>query len=516
MGLVRAGDDRAFELLYERYGTRVGAYVGGMVRDRGLAEDLTQEIFMSALRRMRETERPIAFRPWVYEIARNACIDQFRRTRRMEEVSYNGDDGLPGPDGGRGLTSAIAAPDDAFEAKEELTNLCSAFGGLSDSHHEILVLRELEGLSYREIGERMGLSRPAVESTLFRARRRLTEEYDELVSGRRCVRVQSILAGAAEGILGARDRRRLDRHLSHCQPCRRQALALGVEEVLPARRGALGRLAALLPVPWFMRRSRGGGGQTASSGAGGNPGAWAQWSTAVAPATEPIAATWKGVAAIAAIALAGVGTEAVRQGSPPPAKPVASAGTAERGGGPLESPGITALKIGSAAGTSKASRAAKGSETGRRAAERRTGVGYAGDGTASPTASAPGAAAPSPSWVGAPSADLTTASTPVAPSGPSTPSTPRVPGVDVSAPQVVPPAPPAAALPAAPTAAEAPSAPETPDASVTEGGVDAPDSAQLPTSTSKAKGDDEKSGNDEDDSKDGDEEKRDSGDDRDT
>jgi hypothetical protein len=454
----------------------------------------------------------------VYEIARNACIDQFRRTRRMEEVSYSGDDGLPGPDAGRGLTSAIAAPDDAFEAKEELTNLCSAFGGLSDSHHEILVLRELEGLSYREIGERMGLSRPAVESTLFRARRRLTEEYDELVSGRRCVRVQSILAGAAEGILGARDRRRLARHLSHCQPCRRQALALGVEEVLPARRRVAGRLAAMLPVPWFMRRSRGGSGQTASSGAAGNPGVWAQWSTAVAPATEPIAATWKGVAAIAAIALAGVGTEVVRQDSPPPVKPAASADTADRGGRPVETPGITALKIGAAAGTSKASRAAKSAETGRRAAERSTGAGDAGSGIASPTAITPATAAPSPSWVGTPSADLSAPSTPAAPSGPSTPSTPsppRVP-VDVTAPEVVPPSPPAAALPAAPTDVEPPSASETPDANMPSGGVDTSDAAQLPTSVSKAKDEDEKSDDDEDGSKDGDEEKRDSGDDRDT
>ena len=53
------------------------------------------------------------------------------------------------------------------------------------------MLRELEGLSYEEIGERMGMSRPVVESTLFRARRRLSEEYDELVCGRRCEHVQA-------------------------------------------------------------------------------------------------------------------------------------------------------------------------------------------------------------------------------------------------------------------------------------------------------------------------------------
>ena len=191
---VRGGDDRAFEELYERYHRRIHAYVFGMVKDHQRAEDVTQDIFMSAVRRMRATERPIAFKPWIYEIAKNACIDQFRRSKRAEEVSFDADEGLAPSDYGR-LVSAEPVPDAALLAKQKLDDLCGAFGGLSDAHHEILVLRELEGLSYREIGERMGMSRPAVESTLFRARRRLTEEYDELASGQRCLRIQSIIAG---------------------------------------------------------------------------------------------------------------------------------------------------------------------------------------------------------------------------------------------------------------------------------------------------------------------------------
>ena len=91
---VRRGDDRAFEQLYARYQRRISAYVLGMVKDHGRAEDITQEVFISALRRMRETERPIAFKPWIYEIAKNACIDPFRRSRRAEEVSFDADEGL--------------------------------------------------------------------------------------------------------------------------------------------------------------------------------------------------------------------------------------------------------------------------------------------------------------------------------------------------------------------------------------------------------------------------------------
>src|SRR5215210_6958350 len=240
---VRRGDDRAFEVVYERYNRRIHAYIFGMVKDHQRAEDITQEVFVSALRRMRATERPIAFKPWVYEIAKNACIDQFRRSKRAEEISFDADEGLAPSDYGR-LVSPEPVPDAALAAKQQLEQMVGAFGGLSEAHHQILVLRELEGLSYREIGERMGISRPAVESTLFRARRRLTEEYDELASGERCVRIQSIISSATTGHLGARDTRRLARHVAHCQPCRREALAAGVDSALLAHRPMRERVAA--------------------------------------------------------------------------------------------------------------------------------------------------------------------------------------------------------------------------------------------------------------------------------
>jgi RNA polymerase sigma factor (sigma-70 family) len=257
---VRQGDDRAFEVLYQRYHRRIHAYVLGMVKDHGRAEDVTQEVFVSALRRMRETEQPLAFKPWIYQIAKNSCIDAFRRSKRAEEVSYDADDALAPSDHSR-LVGSGPTPDAAVAAKQDLDNLCGAFGGLSETHHEILVLRELEGLSYQEIGRRMGMSRPAVESTLFRARRRLTEEYDDIVSGARCLRIQGIILAAAQSRLGARDTRRLARHLSHCQPCRREALAAGLDRGLLARPSVrervAGKVAGVLPLPIFTRFRRG-------------------------------------------------------------------------------------------------------------------------------------------------------------------------------------------------------------------------------------------------------------------
>jgi RNA polymerase sigma factor (sigma-70 family) len=261
---------------------------------------------------MRETDRSIAFKPWIYEIAKNACIDQFRRSKRAEEVSYDADEGLAAADYGRLVTTG-PTPDAAVDQKMSLDHLCGAFGGLSETHHEILVMRELEGLSYREIGERLGMTRPSVESTLFRARRRLTEEYSELTSGERCRRIQSIIASATTGSLGARDQKRMARHVSYCQPCRRQARLAGLDSSVLVHTPVRAKIAAFLPLPAFLKRRWGGGGGNDVSGMGSaHAPTVAQWASQV---SDPSLGGWvKAAATAATIALAGAGAGAVTQG----------------------------------------------------------------------------------------------------------------------------------------------------------------------------------------------------------
>jgi RNA polymerase sigma factor (sigma-70 family) len=174
---VRRGNDHAFEQLYRRYSAAIARFVGSRVRDRGRAEDLVQEIFLSALRRLRATDATITFRPWIFEIAKNAAIDHYRRMSRTEEVSIHADDALRPADQLRLVGWAHARPENAILHKERFDQLREAFGELSPNHHRVLVLREFEGLSYREIAQRMDMTRPAVESALFRARRRLQQEY---------------------------------------------------------------------------------------------------------------------------------------------------------------------------------------------------------------------------------------------------------------------------------------------------------------------------------------------------
>ena len=244
VGAVRAGDDNAFDELFRRYHPRVHAFVRRRVRDEGRAEDLTQEAFLSALRRLRETDSRVVFRPWIYEIARNATIDHFRRGSRADEVSVDAVDQLRPSDHLRLVSDR--GPERDLAIKQRLEILRGAFDELSDRHERILVMRELEGLSYREIGERMELTRPGVESTLFRARRRLEDEFAELETGRRCTTVRGAMGRLAEGMDQRGDRGRVSRHVRRCVSCRATARELGL---LSTKRSRAARVAAVLPLP---------------------------------------------------------------------------------------------------------------------------------------------------------------------------------------------------------------------------------------------------------------------------
>ena len=162
-------------------------------------------------------------------------------------------------------------------------------------------MRELAGLSYQEIGARLGLTRASVESTLFRARRRLEVEYEEILSGQRCVQVQDIVAGGSEARLGVRAEQRLARHLSYCQPCRREAARAGFDVAALSVKPVRARIAAWLPLPLFLRRALAG--DPGVVGLGGAP-AW----------SEPATAGWgRAAAAVATVALAGAGAGVVER-----------------------------------------------------------------------------------------------------------------------------------------------------------------------------------------------------------
>src|SRR4051794_13036444 len=79
---AQAGNAEAFEALFRRYRDRITTFVRSSVRDDGRSEDLVQEIFFSAHKNLGSLEQPGAFRSWLYQIARNACLDEARRRSR--------------------------------------------------------------------------------------------------------------------------------------------------------------------------------------------------------------------------------------------------------------------------------------------------------------------------------------------------------------------------------------------------------------------------------------------------
>jgi uncharacterized protein with PIN domain len=214
------------------------------------------------------------------------------------------------------LASSDPTPDVVVESRQKISNLQGAFGGLSENHHRILVMRELEGLSYGEIGKRLGMSRAMVESTLFRARKRLNQEFRELESGQRCQQVRSAIdrseLGSAQKILGIRERRQVARHMAYCQQCRQHAWMAGFDASSLKRRGIGQKIAALLPIGWWHAHA--GGARHAFRGSSMTA---AKATARMARYSEPLSQVGLGPAmtAAAALALAAAGGGYVVAGS---------------------------------------------------------------------------------------------------------------------------------------------------------------------------------------------------------
>ena len=151
--------DLAFERLYRRYVKDVYHYALAMLRNPADAEDVTQTTFLNAYRAIKRGEEPLKPHNWLIKIAHNAARTRYARsTRRVSEVPL--DDHL----------DALSIPEDE---KPDLREVLDALARLPLNQRGALVMRELEGRSYADIAETLGVSVPAVETLIFRARRSL-------------------------------------------------------------------------------------------------------------------------------------------------------------------------------------------------------------------------------------------------------------------------------------------------------------------------------------------------------
>lgn len=203
---LRAGDEVAFRVLVARHRpwlVRLATRLLG--NDPHGAEDLAQESLLKLHAAARQDRRPLRIRPWLAVVARNASLDEHRK-RRPE---------LPGE-----LPEASTAGDGIFMLDPALSRAWSA---LSGRHREVMYLRELLGLSYREIATVMGLTDSAVETLLFRARAALRREYERAGGSRFGCGVLGLglyrfASGERRGAAG--------NHVAGCDACGRAVAAL--------------------------------------------------------------------------------------------------------------------------------------------------------------------------------------------------------------------------------------------------------------------------------------------------
>jgi RNA polymerase sigma-70 factor (ECF subfamily) len=171
---VRAGDGDAFGVLVDRYGTRVTRLVRGYVRNEHDAQDVVQDAFVKAFSRLDRFDGRSAFFTWLYRIAANTAMDHNKKWRRRPpSLPLEGPRGEDGDPPGAAPPAPGPSPVQGAMGGELRRRIDDALDALPDIYREIVVLREMEGLSYEDMARALGLSRGTVESRLFRARERL-------------------------------------------------------------------------------------------------------------------------------------------------------------------------------------------------------------------------------------------------------------------------------------------------------------------------------------------------------
>lgn len=172
---IRTGE-RLFGLLYERYRTRTFALAFGMTGQREQAEDLTQEIFLRVFERLNTFQGQAKFTTWFYRIALNQCLNHCRNERRRRLVA-NPEDVQPTIV----VELRVVEQADATLLRKEIQHrLRLALLSLKPEVRVLLLLKEIEGLSYDEIAERLECSPGTVASRLSRGRRLLARKLDSL------------------------------------------------------------------------------------------------------------------------------------------------------------------------------------------------------------------------------------------------------------------------------------------------------------------------------------------------
>ncbi|HEX2502913.1 MAG TPA: RNA polymerase sigma factor, partial [Miltoncostaeaceae bacterium] len=292
--LVAAGDERAFEALFERHQGEIYRYASAILRHPQDAEEVLQLTMLAAYRALSSGAQPRELRPWLFRIAHNESMDLIRARPKAEELGDHDD--------------PVASVHETVEARERLRQLRADLGALPPRQRSALVLRELSGLSHAQIATALAITEAEARHQLFEARASLAE----FGAGREaaCADMRQRISDGDRRTLRARNVRA---HLRECDGCR--AFAAEQDE----RRRRLGAFFPLLPAAAaaeILRQATGtaaaapaaasgsgggtGAGGGSGSGAGGGAGAGAGAGGAAGSAAAGL-----GVAGVAGLATAG-------------------------------------------------------------------------------------------------------------------------------------------------------------------------------------------------------------------
>lgn len=191
---VRQGDQRAFKLLVERYQRKVYGVALGMVKDKEEARDVAQEAFVKVYKYLEHFKGDASFYTWLYRITVNICIDVLRRkgsARGDEHVEFDEAVRMDISEANIGAlgTRLGTNPQKAALRKELADKITAAIGQIPEAHRQILLLREVEGMSYEDLARTLDIPKGTVMSRLFHARLKMQKilsgylELDEAKAG---------------------------------------------------------------------------------------------------------------------------------------------------------------------------------------------------------------------------------------------------------------------------------------------------------------------------------------------
>jgi RNA polymerase sigma-70 factor (ECF subfamily) len=191
----REGHDDAWRELVDRFGQKVFAIAYHFTLKREDAEELSQEIFLKLFENLHRYDGGFPLVAWILSVSRNLCIDRYRRRKREKSFRFVSDEAV---------TALLKSEDDpaSMALKKERTQmLFSALADVPEDLAEILILRDLNGLAYDEIGKALELPEGTVKSRLFRARAEVARKIRERHENKNAPGAFASIAVAAAGLV---------------------------------------------------------------------------------------------------------------------------------------------------------------------------------------------------------------------------------------------------------------------------------------------------------------------------